>query len=162
MIFYLSWFFRDGNSSPKDLKKPFLITVGITFLILFQPKIAGALMILSIAWVIFWAAAVPFKKGIYLIVTFSALLIGAAGGVLYLGNKGWLPQMFNHAYERIATLRDSFIDSHGAGYQMTHSFYALYNGGIFGRGLGNSITKKGIFQRQKQILFFRLLQKSLG
>lgn len=62
--------------------------------------------------------------------------------------------MFNHAYERIATLRDSFIDSHGAGYQMTHSFYALYNGGIFGRGLGNSITKKGIFQRQKQILFF--------
>ncbi len=162
LIFYLSWFFRDGNSSPKDLKKPFLITVGITFLILFQPKIAGALMILSIAWVIFWAAAVPFKKGIYLIVTFSALLIGAAGGVLYLGNKGWLPQMFNHAYERIATLRDSFIDSHGAGYQMTHSFYALYNGGIFGRGLGNSITKKGIFQRQKQILFFRLLQKSLG
>ncbi|HAQ1979826.1 TPA: FtsW/RodA/SpoVE family cell cycle protein, partial [Enterococcus faecium] len=125
LIFYLSWFFRDGNSSPKDLKKPFLITVGITFLILFQPKIAGALMILSIAWVIFWAAAVPFKKGIYLIVTFSALLIGAAGGVLYLGNKGWLPQMFNHAYERIATLRDSFIDSHGAGYQMTHSFYAL-------------------------------------
>lgn len=62
-------------------------------------------------------------------------MIGAAGGVLYLGNKGWLPQMFNHAYERIATLRDPFIDSHGAGYQMTHSFYALYNGGIWGNGL---------------------------
>ncbi len=111
-------------------------------------------MILSIAWVIFWAAAVPFKKGIYLIVTFSALLIGAAGGVLYLGNKGWLPQMFNHAYERIATLRDSFIDSHGAGYQMTHSFYALYNGGIFGRGLGNSITKKRVSSRDRNRFYF--------
>lgn len=111
-------------------------------------------MILSIAWVIFWAAAVPFKKGIYLIVTFSALLIGAAGGVLYLGNKGWLPQMFNHAYERIATLRDPFIDSHGAGYQMTHSFYALYNGGIWGRGLGNSITKKRISSRDRNRFYF--------
>ncbi|EGP4987756.1 TPA: FtsW/RodA/SpoVE family cell cycle protein [Enterococcus faecium] len=162
LIFYLSCFFRDGNNPPKDLKKPFLITVGITLLILFQPKIAGALMILSIAWVIFWAAAVPFKKGIYLIVTFSALLIGAAGGVLYLGNKGWLPQMFNHAYERIATLRDPFIDSHGAGYQMTHSFYALYNGGIWGRGLGNSITKKGYLPETETDFIFSIITEELG
>lgn len=62
--------------------------------------------------------------------------------------------MFNHAYERIATLRDSFIDSHGAGYQMTHSFYALYNGGIFGRGLGNSITKRVSSRDRNRFYFF--------
>ncbi|WP_430605040.1 FtsW/RodA/SpoVE family cell cycle protein [Enterococcus sp. DIV1224] len=121
---------------------------------LLHPKIAGYGLALSIFFLIL------VRVGIFGVTVNGAL--GAAGGVLYLGNKGWLPQMFNHAYERIATLRDPFIDSHGAGYQMTHSFYALYNGGIWGRGLGNSITKKGYLPETETDFIFSIITEELG
>ena len=62
--------------------------------------------------------------------------------------------MFNHAYERIATLRDPFIDSHGAGYQMTHARFMHYTMVAYGERIRKQYHKKDIFQRQKQILFF--------
>ncbi len=45
---------------------------------------------------------------------------------------------------------------------MSNSYYALYNGGLFGRGMGNSITKKGYLLNPKQILFSQSLLRSLG
>ena len=36
-----------------------------------------------------------------------------------------------------------FLDPYGKGFQMSQSYYAMHNGGLFGLGLGNSITKKG-------------------
>ena len=125
----------------------------MALLVLFQPKIAGAIMILTIAGAMIWAAAIPIKRGsAYLFFCCWSDPDGRTGNII---RKTWTAALFfEHAYSRIAMVHDPFLDEHGAGYQMSNSYYALYNGGLFGRGLGNSITKKAICQNLKQILFF--------
>ncbi|MBZ3625744.1 FtsW/RodA/SpoVE family cell cycle protein [Enterococcus hirae] len=162
LILYLSRFFRNDRSVTEKLHIPVLIVGGIAVLVLFQPKIAGALMILAIAGAIFWAAAIPIKKGLIIIGAAIASLILVAGLVLLLEKHHLLPSFFEHAYDRIAMVHNPFLDEHGAGYQMSNSYYALYNGGLFGRGMGNSITKKGYLPESETDFIFSVIAEEFG
>ncbi len=62
----------------------------------------------------------------------------------------------------LAIVHDPFLDEHGAGYQMSNSYYALYNGGLFGRGLGNSITKKGYLPESETDFIFSIIAEEFG
>lgn len=162
LILYLSRFFRDGDKVPDKIHKPLLLVGTMALLVLFQPKIAGAIMILTIAGAMIWAAAIPIKKGVALIFSSAAGLILMAGLVILLEKHGLLPSFFEHAYSRIAMVHDPFLDEHGAGYQMSNSYYALYNGGLFGRGLGNSITKKGYLPESETDFIFSIIAEEFG
>lgn len=162
LILYLSRFFRDGDKVPDKIHKPLLLVGTMALLVLFQPKIAGAIMILTIAGAMIWAAAIPIKKGVVLIFSSVAGLILIAGLVILFEKHGLLPPFFEHAYSRIAMVHDPFLDEHGAGYQMSNSYYALYNGGLFGRGLGNSITKKGYLPESETDFIFSIIAEEFG
>lgn len=59
----------------------------------------------------------------------------------------WLVPLFktvlpSHVVNRFLIYRDPFSDEYGLGHQAVQGYYALFNGGLFGRGLGNSIQKK--------------------
>lgn len=162
LILYLSRFFRDGDKVPDNIHKPLLLVGTMALLVLFQPKIAGAIMILTIAGAMIWAAAIPIKKGVVLIFSSVAGLILMAGLVILFEKHGLLPSFFEHAYSRIAMVHDPFLDEHGAGYQMSNSYYALYNGGLFGRGLGNSITKKGYLPESETDFIFSIIAEEFG
>jgi cell division protein FtsW len=162
LILYLSRFFRNGQTVPQNLHIPLLVVGGIAMLVLFQPKIAGAIMILAIAGAIFWAAAVSIKKGLLIIGLAISLLILAAALVLLLEKYDLLPSFFEHAYSRIAMVHNPFLDEHGEGYQMSNSYYALYNGGLFGRGMGNSITKKGYLPESETDFIFSVIAEEFG
>lgn len=45
---------------------------------------------------------------------------------------------------------------------MSNSYYALYNGGLFGRGLGNSITKKGYLPESETDFIFSIIAEEFG
>lgn len=162
LILYLAHIFRSSTQLPKSLIRPLLVVAIMAVLVLFQPKIAGAFMILFIASMMCWAALLPLKKG-------AILAGGAVGGILLLavlviilGSHDLLPSIFAHAYDRIAIVRNPFLDEHGSGYQMANSYYALYNGGLFGRGIGNSITKKGYLPESETDFIFSILTEELG
>lgn len=162
LILYLSRFFRDGEKVPDKVHRPLLLVSTMALLVLFQPKIAGAIMILTIAGAMIWAAAIPIKKGVVLIFSSVAGLILMAGLVILFEKHGLLPSFFEHAYSRITMVHDPFLDEHGAGYQMSNSYYALYNGGLFGRGLGNSITKKGYLPESETDFIFSIITEEFG
>ncbi|WP_297077388.1 FtsW/RodA/SpoVE family cell cycle protein [uncultured Enterococcus sp.] len=162
LILYLAYVFRSATSIPKKLLQTVLIVITMAILVLFQPKIAGAFMILFIAGMMFWAALLPFKKGAMIAGGATLGLVLVAGGVLFLGSHDLLPGIFAHAYERIALVKNPFLDEHGSGYQMANSYYALYNGGLFGRGIGNSITKKGYLPESETDFIFSILTEELG
>ncbi|EOT45924.1 MULTISPECIES: FtsW/RodA/SpoVE family cell cycle protein [Enterococcus] len=162
LILYLAYIFRSSTQLPKYVIRPLLVVAVMAILVLFQPKIAGAFMILFIASMMCWAALLPLKKG-------AILAGGAVGGILLLallvmvlGSHDLLPSIFAHAYDRIAIVRNPFLDEHGSGYQMANSYYALYNGGLFGRGIGNSITKKGYLPESETDFIFSILTEELG
>ncbi|KAA9180217.1 FtsW/RodA/SpoVE family cell cycle protein [Enterococcus durans] len=162
LILYLSRFFRDGEKVPDKIHRPLMLVSTMALLVLFQPKIAGAIMILTIAGAMIWAAAIPIKKGVVLIFSSVAGLVLMAGLVVLFEKHGVLPSFFEHAYSRIAMVHDPFLDEHGAGYQMSNSYYTLYNGGLFGRGLGNSITKKGYLPESETDFIFSIIAEEFG
>ncbi|CDW61207.1 Cell division protein FtsW homolog, partial [Trichuris trichiura] len=82
--------------------------------------------------------------------------------ILFLGSHHLLPELFAHTYDRIRLVRDPFLDPYGKGFQMSNSYYALYNGGFFGRGLGNSITKKGYLPVAETDFVYSILVEELG
>lgn len=45
---------------------------------------------------------------------------------------------------------------------MSNSYYALYNGGLFGRGMGNSITKKGYLPESETDFIFSVIAEEFG
>lgn len=162
LIFYLSYYFRNPLQSKKELRAPIVVTLFLATLVFIQPKVTGALILLILAGVLFWAAAIPVDVG--LIFGFAAILAAllASGIVLLLGSHELLPHLFQHVYERIAIAGNPFADVHGTGYQMSNSYYAMYNGGFFGRGLGNSITKNGYLPEAETDFIFSIIVEELG
>ncbi len=78
----------------------------------------------------------------------------------FLGSHHLLPELFAHTYDRIRLVRDPFLDPYGKGFQMSNSYYALYNGGFFGRGQEIVSPKRATFQLPKRILCIRFWLKS--
>lgn len=119
-------------------------------------------MIIVIVAVIIWAAAIPVEKGIMGIGLFLMGIILIASIVLILGENNLLPTFFSHAYNRISIVHNPFLDEHGYGYQMANSYYALYNGGFLGLGLGNSLTKQGYLPEAETDFIFSIISEELG
>ncbi|MBO1305235.1 FtsW/RodA/SpoVE family cell cycle protein [Enterococcus sp. 669A] len=162
LIFYLSYYFRHPLETKKELRAPIVVTLLLMTLILIQPKVAGAILILIIAGVLFWSSAISVDMGLLLGVAAFFLMIVTSGVVLLLGKFHLLPHLFQHVYERIAIAGNPFADFNGVGYQMSNSYYAMYNGGFFGRGIGNSITKNGYLPEAETDFIFSIIVEELG
>ncbi|MGM0213788.1 FtsW/RodA/SpoVE family cell cycle protein [Enterococcus sp. AZ109] len=162
LIFYLSYYFRNPLQTKQELRAPIFVTLFLMLLILVQPKVAGAVLILVIAGVLFWSSAIAVDIGLILGVGAVILMSAVSGIVLLLGKFQLLPHLFQHVYERIAVAGNPFADINGVGYQMSNSYYALYNGGFFGRGIGNSITKNGYLPEAETDFIFSIIVEELG
>jgi cell division protein FtsW len=63
---------------------------------------------------------------------------------------------------RVATWFNPYSDPQGSGYQIINSWYAFANGGLFGRGIGNS-TQKALYLTQAQNDFiFAIIGEETG
>ena len=161
LILYLAYFFRVKRTR-RELRIPCGLVLLSGLMILLQPKVTGAIIIWGIALVIITTAELPYQLSVFIFLT---LIVGIAligGVILFLGSHQLLPELFAHTYDRIRLVRDPFLDPYGKGFQMSNSYYALYNGGFFGRGLGNSITKKGYLPVAETDFVYSILVEELG
>ena len=161
VILYLAYFFRVKRTR-RELRIPCGLVLLSGLMILLQPKVTGAIIIWGIALVIITTAELPYQLSVFIFLT---LIVGIAligGLILFLGSHQLLPELFAHTYDRIRLVRDPFLDPYGKGFQMSNSYYALYNGGFFGRGLGNSITKKGYLPVAETDFVYSILVEELG
>lgn len=161
MILYLAYFFRYQRTWA-EMKQPLILSLAASLLILFQPKVAGALLILCLAIIIITTSQVPVKYTIALFGVFFLGIVLLGGLILFLGEKELLPQVFLHTYDRIKMIGNPFADPYGKGFQMSQSYYAMYNGGLWGLGLGKSITKKGYLPVAETDFIFSILIEELG
>lgn len=161
LILYLAYFFRVKRTR-RELRIPCGLVLLSGLMVLLQPKVTGAIIIWGIALVIITTAELPYQLSVFIFLT---LIVGIAligGVILFLGSHQLLPELFAHTYDRIRLVRDPFLDPYGKGFQMSNSYYALYNGGFFGRGLGNSITKKGYLPVAETDFVYSILVEELG
>ena len=89
------------------------------------------------------------KKGYFI---FSGLLLVGAGALLVF----FVPYRF----ERINVWLN--VETHPKGYQILQGLYAIASGGVFGKGLGESMQKLGFIPESHNDMIFSVICEELG
>ena len=153
LIFYLaSWFERKKGAEQNFWFGiiPPLLVIGLTSaLIIVQPDIGGAAMMVLIAFVIFFAAGAKIK---YLSGLFVAGLVG-----LWL-----LVKAAPYRAARIVTFLDPSLDPRGIGYHINQALLAIGSGGLWGYGYGDSRQKHNFLPETIGDSIFAVMAEELG
>lgn len=79
--------------------------------------------------------------------------------------RWWNPFKFlghGYVYQRFIAYFDPFKVATSSGKQLVNSYYALSNGGLLGRGLGNSIQKRGYLPEPYTDFILSIIAEELG
>lgn len=144
---------------------PLALTAVFIFLTLIQPDLGGALILAFITVVLIGASGVAWwftvLGGVVILALFgisvnfighlnkSSLFLKISGLQLYQLDRF---RSFLHPFQ---------LEQHG-GAQLVNSYYAINNGGWFGRGLGNSIQKLGYLPEPYTDFILSITAEELG
>ncbi len=132
LVLYLAYFMSEKrnlfNSFKLGVLPPFLITMILCGLLIFQPDFGGTIVL---SLILFFMCLVGGTHFVYLFLTF--FVIGALGLIVLF--------MSPYRTERFLAYLDPFKDALDSGYQLVQSLYALGLGGFWGTGIGGSKQK---------------------
>lgn len=144
-----------------SMKKPLYLVLLMIGLVVIQPDMGNAAIITLLAIVMLLASGTNW---------FYSVLVGVGGFLVsfltieFMVNFGEkiLPTRFHYIYDRFASFKNPFEYELNIGHQMVNGYYAMFNGGLFGRGLGNSIEKKGFLSEAHTDFIFAIVIEELG
>lgn len=129
---------------------PFCIVLGgLGLLLIMEPHMSATIIIVLIG------AVMMFVGGTRL---FWFVLGGSVVAILFFV----IMVMFPYMSTRIVTWRDPFSNMQGDGYQIVQSLYAIGSGGMFGRGLGQSMQKYLYLPEEHNDFIFAVVCEELG
>ncbi len=129
---------------------PFLlIWGGLDVLILLQPNLSSAALVLLMGSLVVFAAGARIGHFILLGVLGLPLLWSQVEGAAY-------------RMRRIAAFLDPSHDPAGVSYQINQSLIAIGSGGIFGRGFGSGQQKFGFLPEPHNDFLFSMIGEELG
>ncbi len=155
MVFALAKYFHTNSlantSNTIYLITPILMVVVPVLLILKQPDMGTALILLFVSATMFFAAGVQIWK---------FLLVGAAG-------LSVMPMLWNHMHDyqknRVISFLDPEKDPLGNGYNLLQSKIAIGSGGFSGKGFLNGTQSQLSFLPEKQTDFiFTMFTEEFG
>ena len=121
-------------------------------------NMSSALIILGISFCMLFVASRDYKRFAYV----------AAGGIAFLALMVFVIQKvagsgkFGFRGARILAWLDPEAYASGTGYQTIQALYAIGSGGIFGKGLGQSIQKQGFLPEAQNDMIFSIICEELG
>lgn len=155
LVLALARYFNSVNlraiETIKGIIVPLLLTIMPVGLVLIQPDLGTAIMLLVTAGAIFFVVGVQLWK-------FAIVFLLGAASIPF----GW---HFLHNYQknRVLTFLDPERDPLGAGYHIIQSKIALGSGGIFGKGFLNGTQSHLNFLPEKHTDFiFTMLSEEFG
>lgn len=155
IIIYLASVYSKKQAYINDLKKgvipPILMSLFLVGLIILQPDLGSAAIILGIMGVIILSSGIRFKHII--------LIIVAGAGFLTL-LLPWLTT--STRINRFTGAYDPFSDPTEAGYHLIQSYLAISGGGVKGEGLGQSIQKLGYLWGAHTDFIMAVIAEELG
>ena len=125
------------------------VVVVVCGLILLQPDMGTAMIVVATVFVLVFAAGARMRH----------LVVGAGGlGVLGFG----LMYVEGYRWARFISFVDPWADPQGSGYQTIQSLIALTSGGLFGVGLGASRQKWDYVPNAHTDFIFAIIGEELG
>ncbi len=153
LVIYLAYILEKKQQNFHDvvnsLLPPFIIAILFTGLIYMQNDYSTAIFVLAVAATMFFVARVPLRYFLTVgltVIPFATLLLLTR----------------EHRVKRIIAFLDPHIDPAGIGYQILASKSALINGGLWGRGIGESVRKFGGLPEAHSDFIFSILGEELG
>ncbi|WP_292144392.1 FtsW/RodA/SpoVE family cell cycle protein [Butyrivibrio sp.] len=129
-----------------------LLVYGIT------KNLSSAIIIMGIAVVMLFVSTPGYKR--YIIAALSVLAL-ATVIVLIVANSADSSGM-NYRFKRILVWLDPAAYASGKGFQTIQALYAIGSGGIFGKGLGESMQKMGFIPEAQNDMIFSIICEELG
>ncbi|WP_386683764.1 rod shape-determining protein RodA [Loktanella sp. R86503] len=155
---YYDWLPTNKTSHPVWVALPVIFILVPTALVLTQPDLGTALLLL------FGGASVMFLAGVHW--AYFATVIGAGVGTVYavFVSRGTTWQLLkDYQFRRIDTFLDPANDPLGAGYHITQAKIALGSGGWTGRGFMQGTQSRLNFLPEKHTDFiFTTLAEEFG
>ena len=152
IIYFASWL-SWAKGRVKDMRYsvlPLFVLLGIISIVLLkQPDTKSLILIIITALVMLFVSGMPWKY------IFGILGIALVAFTILIFFKPYLRQ-------RINTFINPSHDSSGSSYQLQQSLIAAGSGGLFGRGLGQSIQKFNYLPEPQGDSIFAVIGEELG
>ena len=141
------------NTNMKSFKEllPFLgVIIGVVILMIAEPHVSGAIIIVGISVSILAITGMPIVR---------IVGIGLIAGVgVVVGSYLFSPTR----WARITSFIDPFSATQGASYQIAQSIYSIGSGGVTGLGLGQSVQKFQFLPEPFNDFIFAIVCEELG
>lgn len=166
VIWYLSYVLSRRQDTllhqPKIvLKGPAFFIAFIIFLVAAEKNLGGAAILFLLALVMFLASGIS-SRFTYVALFGASIFSMLAISFINAFGKYVIPEKFQYILVRFEVFRNPFISEFDKGHQLVNSYYAIYHGGWFGVGLGNSRQKKGFLPVPDTDFIFSVVIEELG
>lgn len=158
-VAYLICKMKDGINTTKGAGVIIALTGFVCFLVWqITENMSSAIIIFGIAFCMLFIASRDYKKFLYIgvggvaLATLMVFVIQKAAGSGKFGFRG----------ARILAWLDPEAYASGTGFQTLQALYAIGSGGVFGKGLGQSIQKQGFLPEAQNDMIFSVICEELG
>ncbi len=158
ILFFACFYGKKSNcESLKTVFIPLIVAVATAFMIALQPDLGTTILYLGIVFFMFLALPISSK-----IKRNSVLgIIGMVAIVLLLMLNNGVKLLFERQIERFNFL-DPCSRIYSTGNQVCNGYIAINNGGLFGKGLGNSTQKYLYLPEAYTDFIFAIIVEELG
>lgn len=154
-ILFTAWYLGEKPDRIDSLFRGVIPVVGVgliyAVLIVRQPNLSTALTVVGIMGCMLIVAGLHKK---YIVLAFAGAFAGVMALTTVLRHTYW--------YGRFASFLDPFADPLGDGYQVVQSLLALGSGGLFGKGIGQSVMKNLYLPEPQNDFILAIIGEELG
>lgn len=161
IIFYACYYDVLAKKNVKNIYLyfiPLAVSLLIVALIMMQPDFGSAVIILGISFMTF--LSIPIIKKQFMKVFKVFLVAGIIGAVAFLYSGSSL--LNSTQLRRLNFKNPCSRYTESTGYQVCNSLIAMKNGGLFGKGLGNSTQKYLYLPESHTDFIFPIIVEELG
>lgn len=162
MILFLASFICKMGRNIRSLKG-FLMVIAVPVPICLMVKqitdnLSSAIIIFGIAALMLFVSSPDYKK---FFITAVAGVAGVAAIVFYIVNTADMENS-SFRFARVLAWLDPEAYASGKGFQTLQALYAIGSGGVFGKGLGESMQKLGFLPEAQNDMIFSIICEELG
>lgn len=132
-------------------------------LVAIQPDLGNATIVVLTAVIMYSLSGVAYRwfSGLLSLIVVGSITLITFIRIIGVEHIASIP-LIGHVSKRLTAFFNPFEDLTDSGLQLANSYYAMSNGGWFGRGLGNSIEKGGYLPEAQTDFVFAIVIEELG
>lgn len=141
-----------------------LLPPGIIALMVWKitQNLSSAIIVMGIAMLMIFVATPDYKRFVIMGLLGSAAAAALVFGIVRVANSPELVEKFGFRLLRVLAWVNPEAYADDKGFQTLQALYAIGSGGIFGKGLGESIQKLGFLPEAQNDMIFSIICEELG